>query len=74
MDDEASRAATLFGRMGGLARSERKAAAARENGRKGGRPKKAPANASCASCEGVEASGQHDGDCIACGRHIPALP
>jgi hypothetical protein len=34
-------AAALFGRMGGQASSPAKAAAARVNGKKGGRPKKA---------------------------------
>ena len=41
MDDiEARReAARILGRAGGSVKSERKAAAARENGKKGGRPK-----------------------------------
>lgn len=33
-------AAALFGRMGGQAKSAKKTAAARRNGKKGGRPKK----------------------------------
>jgi len=42
MDDiEARReAARILGRAGGSVKSERKAAAARENGKKGGRPRK----------------------------------
>ena len=36
----ANRAAQQLGRLGGLARSEAKARAARENGRLGGRPPK----------------------------------
>lgn len=41
-DQEAIRqAAAAMGRKGGKSRSERKQAAARENGKKGGRPKKA---------------------------------
>ena len=35
-----SKAATIFGRKGGQAKTEKKAAAARENGKKGGRPRK----------------------------------
>ena len=35
-------AATLLGRKGGSAKSEAKAAAVRENGKQGGRPRKAP--------------------------------
>ena len=35
-----NRAAQQLGRLGGLARSEAKASAARENGKLGGRPKK----------------------------------
>jgi len=39
MDEiDASRAAAAFGRKGGQARSGKKTAAARENGKKGGRP------------------------------------
>jgi hypothetical protein len=34
------KAASALGRKGGLAKSERKTATARENGKKGGRPKK----------------------------------
>jgi hypothetical protein len=34
--------AVALGRKGGRAKSDRKAATARENGRKGGRPKKQP--------------------------------
>lgn len=34
-----SQAASVLGRKGGLARSERKAKAVRENGRRGGRPR-----------------------------------
>lgn len=41
--DDISRAAAALGRKGGSARSEAKTAAVRENGRKGGRPKK-PSN------------------------------
>jgi len=42
MDDiEARReAARILGRAGGSVRSEKKAAASRENGKKGGRPRK----------------------------------
>jgi hypothetical protein len=38
--DTVSRAASIIGRKGGLARSDRKTAACRENGKKGGRPAK----------------------------------
>jgi hypothetical protein len=38
--DDISSAASLLGRKGGQAKSERKTAAARANGKKGGRPKK----------------------------------
>jgi hypothetical protein len=38
--DDVSSAASLLGRKGGQAKSERKTAAVRENGKKGGRPKK----------------------------------
>jgi hypothetical protein len=38
--DEVSRAAASLGRKGGSARSERKTASSRENGKKGGRPRK----------------------------------
>lgn len=34
-----SEAASILGRKGGAVKSERKASAARENGKKGGRPK-----------------------------------
>jgi len=37
---EVTRAAAAMGRKGGAAKSERKAAAVRENGKKGGRPRK----------------------------------
>jgi len=37
-----SSAAAALGRRGGLAKSEAKAAAVRENGKKGGRPRKSP--------------------------------
>ena len=37
-----TRAAALIGRVGGQSTSEAKRAAVRENGKKGGRPKKAP--------------------------------
>ncbi len=37
---QVNEAARLLGRLGGLAKSERKAAAVRENGKLGGRPKK----------------------------------
>jgi len=33
--------ASVFGRMGGMAKSAKKTAAVRKNGQKGGRPKKA---------------------------------
>ena len=36
----ASKAAAVLGRLGGLSRSKAKQRAARENGRKGGRPRK----------------------------------
>lgn len=36
--DDVSSAASLLGRKGGLAKSERKTASSRENGKKGGRP------------------------------------
>ena len=36
-------AAVALGRLGGRVKSDRKAAAARLNGKRGGRPKKAPA-------------------------------
>jgi len=44
MDEKEARreAARILGRAGGSVKSERKAAAARENGKKGGRPKSAP--------------------------------
>ena len=37
-------AAVALGRLGGRVKSDRKAAAARLNGKRGGRPKKAPAS------------------------------
>jgi hypothetical protein len=37
---QVNEAARMLGRLGGLAKSERKAAAVRENGKKGGRPRK----------------------------------
>jgi hypothetical protein len=37
-------AAALLGRKGGSVKSEKKAAASRENGKKGGRPRKEKAN------------------------------
>lgn len=40
--DYAAFAAALLGRKGGSARSEVKTAASRENGKKGGRPRKKP--------------------------------
>jgi len=45
MDEKEARreAARILGRAGGSVKSERKAAAARENGKKGGRPKSATA-------------------------------
>jgi hypothetical protein len=36
--DEKNPAAVSLGKLGGAAKTERKAAAARENGKKGGRP------------------------------------
>jgi predicted RNase H-like HicB family nuclease len=39
-DQESPKPAALLGRKGGAAKSETKAQAARENGRKGGRPRK----------------------------------
>lgn len=38
--NEITKAAALLGRKGGLAKSAKKAAAVRSNGKKGGRPKK----------------------------------
>lgn len=38
--DTLAKAASLLGRKGGLARSEKKAKAVRKNGKKGGRPPK----------------------------------
>jgi len=40
MSDE-SKAAAILGRKGGLVKSERKAKSSAENGKKGGRPRKA---------------------------------
>ena len=40
IDDSLTKAAAALGRKGGQAKSERKTAAVRENGKKGGRPKK----------------------------------
>lgn len=40
VNNDLSTAAAALGRKGGSARSEAKTAAVRENGRKGGRPKK----------------------------------
>lgn len=40
--DDASRSASALGRLGGRSRSAAKAAAARANGQKGGRPRKRP--------------------------------
>lgn len=37
--DNLAKAASLLGRKGGLARTERKAKAVRKNGKKGGRPR-----------------------------------
>jgi hypothetical protein len=39
-DDAIRKAAALIGRKGGLSRSEAKVKAVRENGKKGGRPRK----------------------------------
>lgn len=39
VDRKARRAAATLGRLGGLAKSAAKAKAARENGKKGGRPR-----------------------------------
>lgn len=41
-DELLSKAARLFGRKGGQAKTDKKAAASRENGKKGGRPRKDP--------------------------------
>jgi len=38
--NEITKAAAMIGRLGGLAKSAKKAAAVRENGKKGGRPRK----------------------------------
>jgi hypothetical protein len=43
---EISKAAALLGRKGGMARSEVKKAAARANGKLGGRPRKRPTEGS----------------------------
>jgi hypothetical protein len=40
IEDDPRRAAAIMGRKGGSVRSEKKSAAAQENGRKGGRPRK----------------------------------
>ena len=39
---EKNPAAVALGKLGGKAKSERKSASCRENGKKGGRPKKKP--------------------------------
>jgi hypothetical protein len=39
MSDDLKKAAIILGRKGGMSRSEAKANAARQNGKKGGRPK-----------------------------------
>ncbi len=39
MNDDLKKAAIILGRKGGMAKSEAKANAARQNGKKGGRPK-----------------------------------
>lgn len=44
MDRELSEAARLLGRKGGQVSTPKKAAAARENGKKGGRPRKGAKN------------------------------
>jgi hypothetical protein len=41
---QVNEAAALLGRKGGSVKSERKAAASRANGKKGGRPRKEKAN------------------------------
>jgi len=40
IDDEIQNAAATLGRKGGSVKSEKKAASSRENGKKGGRPRK----------------------------------
>jgi len=50
MTNPESKAAAILGRKGGLSRSEDKVRAAKENGKKGGAPKKVSKSSACPRC------------------------